>query len=180
MTLDTLKKARVVFDRFHVMNQINEAIERVRWEEQRSNKILKKSRFLWLKNPKNLTASQSARLQALKKLDLRTAKAYQIKLALARFWEIADPAEAISYLKRWYFWATHSRLGPVIHAARTIKCYWQGIVNFLDARVTNGMIEGLNSKIKTAMKRAYGFKQVNYLRTIIYLVAGRLTFSHPQ
>ncbi|MCJ7487576.1 MAG: transposase, partial [Candidatus Aminicenantes bacterium] len=42
-------------------------------------------------------------------------------LALARFWEIADPAEAISYLKRWYFWATHSRLQPVIHAARTIK-----------------------------------------------------------
>lgn len=177
---ESLKRARVVFDRFHVMNQINEAIEKVRWEEQRSNKILKKSRFLWLKNPENLTASQSARLQALKKLDLRTAKAYQIKLALARFWEIADPAEAISYLKRWYFWATHSRLGPVIHAARTIKAYWKGIINFLDARVTNGMIEGLNSKIKTAMKRAYGFKQARYLRIIIYLVVGRLTFSHPQ
>ena len=176
----SLKKARVVFDRFHVMNQINEAIERVRWEEQRQNKILKKSRFLWLKNPKNLTAGQEARLAALKKLDLRTARAYQIKLALARFWEIADPEEAISYLKRWYFWATHSRLGPVIHAARTIKCYWRGIVNFLDARVTNGMVEGLNSKIKTAMKRAYGFKQVGYLRTIIYLVTGRLTFSYPQ
>ncbi len=175
-----LNQSRVVFDRFHVMNQMNEAIEEVRWEEQRANKILKKSRFLWLKNPENLTVGQSARLQALKRLDLKTAKAYQIKLALARFWEIADPAEAISYLKRWYFWATHSRLGPVIHAARTIKCYWQGIVNFLDSRVTNGMIEGLNSKIKTAMKRAYGFKQASYLKTIIYLVAGRLTFSHPQ
>jgi transposase len=175
-----LNQSRVVFDRFHVMNQMNEAIEEVRWEEQRSNKILKKSRFLWLKNPENLTAGQSARLQALKKLDLRTAKAYQIKLALARFWEIADPAEAISYLKRWYFWATHSRLAPVIKAARTIKCYWKGIVNFLDSRVTNGMIEGLNSKIKTAMKRAYGFKQASYLKTIIYLVAGRLTFSYPQ
>lgn len=175
-----LNQSRVVFDRFHVMNQMNKAIEEVRREEQRSNKILKKSRFLWLKNPDNLTVSQSARLQALKKLDLRTAKAYQIKLALARFWEIADPAAAVAYLKRWYFWATHSRLGPVIRAARTIKNYWQGIVNFLEARVTNGMIEGLNSKIKTAMKRAYGFKQASYLKTIIYLVAGRLTFSHPQ
>lgn len=175
-----LHQSRVVFDRFHVMNQMNEAIEEVRWEEQRSNKILKKSRFLWLKNPANLTVSQSARLQALKRLDLKTAKAYQIKLALARFWEIADPAEAMSYLKRWYFWATHSRLAPVIKAARTIKYYWQGILNFLDSRVTNGMIEGLNSKIKTAMKRAYGFKQASYLKTIIYLVAGRLTFSHPQ
>jgi len=177
---ESLKRARVVFDRFHVMNQLNKAIERVRWEEQRENKALKKSRFLWLKNPENLTPKQEARLQALKRLDLKTARAYQIKLALARFWEIANPAEAMSYLKRWYFWATHSRLKPVIYAARTIKTYWQGIINFLDARVTNGMIEGLNSKIKTAMKRAYGFKHVGYLRTIIYLVAGRLTFSDPQ
>jgi len=175
-----LKNARVVFDRFHVMNRVNKAIELVRREEQRDNEALKKSRFLWLKNPKNLTAKQEARLETLKWLDLRTARAYQIKLALARFWEIADPAEALSYLKRWYFWATHSRLQPVIQAARTIKHYWKGVVNFLDARVTNGMVEGLNSKIKTAMKRAYGFKHVGYLRTIIYLVAGRLTFTYPH
>ncbi len=103
---ESLKRARVVFDRFHVMNQLNKAIERVRWDEQRENKALKKSRFLWLKNPENLTPKQEARLQALKRLDLKTARAYQIKLALARFWEIANPAEAMSYLKRWYFWAT--------------------------------------------------------------------------
>lgn len=175
-----LKKALVVFDRFHVMNQLNTALEIVRREEQRDNEVLTKSRFLWLKNPKNLTDNQEARLEALKRLDLRTARAYQIKLALARFWEIADPAEAVSYLKRWYFWATHSRLQPVIQAARTIKRYWKGVIGFLDARVTNGMVEGLNSKIKTAMKRAYGFKHVGYLRTIIYLVAGRLTFTYPQ
>jgi transposase len=175
-----LKDSRVVFDRFHVMNQINKALEAVRREEQQDNGVLKKSRFLWLKNPKNLTTRQEVRLQALKRLDLKTARAYQIKLALARFWEMADPAEAVAYLKRWYFWATHSRLQPVIQAARTIKRYWKGVVSFLDARVTNGMVEGLNSKIKTAMKRAYGFKHVGYLRTIVYLVAGRLTFSYPQ
>lgn len=175
-----LRDSRVVFDRFHVMNQINKALEAVRREEQQDNGVLKKSRFLWLKNPKNLTTRQEVRLQALKRLDLKTARAYQIKLALARFWEMSDPAEAVAYLKRWYFWATHSRLQPVIQAARTIKRYWKGVVSFLDARVTNGMVEGLNSKIKTAMKRAYGFKHVGYLRTIVYLVAGRLAFSHPQ
>lgn len=175
-----LRDSQVVFDRFHVMNQINKALEAVRREEQQDNGVLKKSRFLWLKNPKNLTTRQEVRLQALKRLDLKTARAYQIKLALARFWEMSDPAEAVAYLKRWYFWATHSRLQPVIQAARTIKRYWKGVVSFLDARVTNGMVEGLNSKIKTAMKRAYGFKHVGYLRTIVYLVAGRLAFSHPQ
>lgn len=175
-----LSKAVVVFDRFHVMNQINKALEAVRREEQRENAVLKNSRFLWLKNPKNLTTRQEARLSELKRLDLRTARAYQIKLALARFWEIADPGEAVAYLKRWYFWATHSRLQPVIQAARTIKRYWKGVVNFFNVRVTNGMVEGLNSKIKTAMKRAYGFKHVAYLRTIIYLVAGKLSFDYPQ
>jgi len=71
-----------------------------------------------------------------------------------------------------------SRLVPVIQAARTIKRYWKAVIGFLDARVTNGIVEGLNSKIKTAMKRAYRFKQVSYLRTIIYLAAGRLTFNY--
>lgn len=175
-----LKDSRVVFDRFHVMNQINKALETVRREEQSHNSVLKKSRFLWLKNPKNLTARQEVRLRMLKRLDLKTVRAYHLKLALARFWDMADPAEAVAYLKRWYFWATHSRLQPVIQAARTIKRYWKGVISFLETRVTNGMVEGLNSKIKTAMKRAYGFKHADYLRTIVYLVVGRLTFSYPQ
>ena len=175
-----LHEALVVFDRFHVMAQMNMAVETVRRQEQAENAALKKSRFLWLKNPANLTSGQEARLEALKRLDLKTTRAYQIKLALARFWELRQPDRAIAYLKRWYYWATHSRLEPVIRAARTIKRYWKGVVGYLNARVTNGVVEGLNSKIKTAMKRAYGFKQVDYLRTIVYLVAGRLTFNYPH
>jgi transposase len=172
-------EAMVIFDRFHVMNLFNNALEAVRRDEQRENRIFIKRCFLWLKNPKNLTGNQEARIEALKRLDLRTAWAYQIKLALARFWEIRNPFQAVAYLKRWFFWA-HSLLEPVIRAARTIKCYWKGGINFLDARVTNGTVEGLNSKIKTAMKRAYGFKQVIYLQTIAYLVAGRLIFGYPS
>ena len=163
-----LAEATVVFDRFHVMNLFNNALEAVQRDEQRENRILKKSRFLWLNNPKNLTGNQEARLEALKRLDLRTARAYQIKLALSRFWEIRNPLKAVAYLKRCFFWATHSRLWPVIRAARTVKCYWKGVINLLDARVTNGTEEGLSSKIETAVKRAYGFKQVVYLRTIFF------------
>lgn len=169
--------ANVVFDRFHIMKQINKAIEKVRWAEQKTNKELKKTRFLWLKNPKNLTEKQTGQLVDLKKLDLKTARAYQIKLALSRFWEIKEPKEAGHYLKKWYFWATHSRLDPIIEVARGIKRYWQGVINYTLARITNGVVEGLNSKIKTAMKRAYGFKQTQYLRTIVYLVAGKLCFD---
>ena len=175
-----LSQTQVVFDRFHIMSMMNKAIEKVRWMEQKDNRALKKTRYLWLKNPKNLTELQAERLEALKGLDLKTARAYHIKLALARFWELKQPVYAAHYLKRWYFWATHSRLKPVIEVAKAIKRYWDGVVGYTLSRITNGVVEGLNSKIKTAMKRAYGFKQVNYLRTIVYLVAGKLTFNYPH
>ena len=72
--------------------------------------------------------------------DLKTARAYHIKLALARFWDIRDPDEAEAYLKRWYFWATHNRLDTVIEVARGIKNYWQGVINYTKARITNGCV----------------------------------------
>lgn len=172
--------AHVVFDRFHIMKLMNKAIEKVRWMEQKGNSDLKKTRYLWLKNPKNLTPQQAKRLAELKGLDLKTARAYHIKLALSRFWEMTDPVNAAHYLKRWYFWATHSRLKPVIEVAKSIKRYWTGVISFTLSRITNGVVEGLNSKIKTAMKRAYGFKHVTYLRTIVYLVAGKLIFDYPH
>jgi len=172
-----IPQASVVFDRFHIMKQMNKAIEKVRWAEQKTNKDLKKTRFIWLKNPKNLTEQQAEKLSCLKKYDLKTARAYHIKLALARFWDIKDSKESEAYLKKWYFWATHSRLAPVIEVAHGIKSYWQGVINYTKFRITNGVVEGLNSKIKTAMKRAYGFKQTEYLKTIVYLVVGKLCFD---
>lgn len=172
-----LSQAQVVFDHFHIMHQLNKAIEKVRWLEQKENKALKKTRYLWLRNPHNLTAEQVGQLEELKRLDLKTARAYHIKLALARFWELKDPAQAARYLKRWYFWATHSRLKPIIEVAKAIKRYWNGVISYTLSRITNGVVEGLHSKIKTAMKRAYGFKHVTYLRTIVYLVAGKLCFN---
>lgn len=78
-----MPRASVVFDRFHIIKQMNKAIEKVRWAEQKENKELKKTGFIWLKNPRNLTETQAEQLTELKKLDLKTARAYQIKLALS-------------------------------------------------------------------------------------------------
>jgi transposase len=70
-------------------------------------------------------------------------------------------------------------LEPVKKVAATIKRHWEGVLHFITSRITAGIVEGLNSKIKTAMKRAYGFESVMYLRTIIYLDAGKLNFPPP-
>jgi transposase len=169
-----LPQAAITFDRYHVMALINYAIDEVRRQEAREVEGLKATRYLWLRNPENLSAGQRRQLRSLKRLDLKTARAYHLKLALQRFWSFSYVASAAKYLRRWYRWATHSRLEPMIRAAKAIKRHWRGVLAFIESRITNGIVEGLTSKIKTALKRAYGFKSFLYYRTIIYLVAGKL------
>ena len=171
--------AAVTYDRFHVMMLMNRAVDAVRRREVKENAALQGSCYLWRKNPETLRASERERLWRIQALDTKTGRAYQIKLALQRVWTYKMREEAEAYLKRWFFWATHSRLQPVIDVAWTIRRHWRGVLNFVTSRFTTGVVEGLNSKIKTAMKRAYGFKAFRYLRTIIYLVAGKLTLPSP-
>jgi transposase len=169
-----LPQAGITFDRYHVMALVNRAVDEVRRAEAREVEGLKATRYLWLKNPEALTLTQQAAFRAVKQLDLKTGRAYHIKLALRRFWDFRYPKVAARYLRRWYFWATHSRLVPVIEAANAIRRHWAGVLAFIRSRITNGIVEGLNSKIKTALKRAYGFKTFETYRTIIYLIAGKL------
>ena len=104
---NTFPNASITFDKFHVMKLMNDAIDKVRREEQSHNILLKKTRYLWLKNPENLSVMQNEAFRPLKDLRLKTLRAYNIKLALRDFWN-QDPHSAGGYLKRWYFWATHS------------------------------------------------------------------------
>jgi transposase len=99
------------------MNQMNKGLETIRREDQRENQDLNKCRLLWLKMLMNLADTPVARLATLKKLDLKPARAYQIKMVLACLQEIRDPGKALTYLKSWYIWATQSRLKPIIKAA---------------------------------------------------------------
>jgi len=165
----------LVFDRYHVMVMINHAVDLVRRNEYKEQKVLKNTRYLWLKNAPHLTQKQRRAIDSLSNLNLKTSRAYRIKEALRQLWSCQNREEAERYLKKWYFWATHSRLDPIIHFAKTVKEHGMGILNYFHSKITNGIIEGINSKIKTAMKRAYGFKSFRYLRTIVYLVAGKLS-----
>ena len=180
---DTFPKAAITFDKFHVMKAINEGVDEVRRMEQKTRPELHKSRYVWLKNPGNLRQSQKDTLERLdvKKLNLKTARAYHIKLT---FQDLYDQSRrsAEAFLKRWYFWATHSRLQPMIDAARTIKRHWDGILQWFDSRISNGILEGLNSLIQAAKAKARGYRSTRNLVTIIYLIAGKLnvTLTHSQ
>jgi transposase len=169
-----LPTAAITFDRYPVMALLNRAADEVRRQEAREVAGLKATGYLWLKNPENLTATQRAALHTVRRWDLKTARAYHVKLALWRFWTFRYPQAAERSLQRWYFWATHTRLPPVVERAKTIKRHGRGVLAFIRSRITNGTVEGLTSKITMALKRAYRFKTFENYLTIIYLVAGKL------
>jgi transposase len=171
---ETFPAAVMVFDHFHVIKLLNDTINRIRLAEARENGELKETKFLWLKNPDNLTAEQKQRFLHVKDLDIRTAKAYQFKLAIQRTWEL-PPQAARRYLQRWIAWAERCNLPEMAKLAKSVRDHLDGIVESVRQRVTSGYAEGLNNKIRTAFRRAYGFKAKEYRDTMIYLVAGGLS-----
>ena len=106
---ESLPNANITFDRFHVVKILNEAVDEVRRQEQKETSELKNTRYIFLKNPENLTRSQTEKLEKLKlkNQNLKTMRAYQIRLNFQEFWNQPEE-EAEGYLKRWYFWATHT------------------------------------------------------------------------
>ncbi len=106
-------------------------------------------------------------------------RAYNTKLSLQTIWSIEDKEASIKYLKRWYFRATHSRLEPIIKTAIAIKKHWNGVINFIDLKVTNGLLEGLNSSIQALKKSGRGYQNTQIFMTMIYLRLGQLQFNLP-
>jgi len=176
---ENFPKAEITYDKFHVMKLVNEAVDQVRREEQVGNALLKRTRYIWLKNPHNLTSKQKKSLGNLKDMNLKTVRAYNIKLSLQIFWNVEDINTAVKYLKKWYFWSTHSRLEPIIAAAKSIKSHWTGVINYIQSHVTNGILEGLNSSIQTLKRTARGYKNIKNFMTMVYLRLGQLNFRLP-
>jgi transposase len=176
---ENLPEAAVTFDKFHAVKIVNDAVDQVRRGEQKHQRLLKGTRYIWLRNPDNLSERQRATLDALPTRHLKTARAYQIRLAFQELYQQDTPKQAAQYLKRWYFWATHSRLPPMIDAAYTVKRHWDGILRWFDSRIANGLIEGINSLIQAAKAKARGYRSIRNLKTMVYLLAGKLDLRLP-
>jgi len=130
---ESLPNAAITFDRFHAVRIINEAVDEVRRAEQKGQSLLRGTRYIWLRNPANLSERQRATLEALPTRHLRTGRAYQIRLAFQDLYDQPSTGAATAYLRKWYFWATHSRLDPMIDAAHTVKRHWDGILRWFDS-----------------------------------------------
>jgi transposase len=170
--------ADLTFDKFHIVKIVNEAVDEVRRCETKDNPWLKGTRYLWLKNPGNLSIKQRNKLDSLKDLHSKTSRAYAIKLSFQGLFEQPDINTAQVYLKKCYWWASHSRLEPVTKSAKTVKTHWNGILNWFNSRMNNGVLEGINSLIQAAKAKARGYRTINNLVTMCYIIAGKLDFSN--
>ena len=174
-----LPKAEITFDKFHILKIINEAVDKVRKQEVSTNKLLTGTRYIWLKNYKNLTVKQKETLEKLSmsKMNIKTMRAYNIRQSFQEVYQANSQEKFLTYLKKWYFWATHSRLEPMIKAAKTIKRHWDGVVRWYESKINNGILEGLNSVIQAAKSKARGYKTFKNYKIIVYLLTGKLDFS---
>lgn len=171
--------ATLVFDRFHIMQQLLRAVDDVRRDEARELRktnpdLLKRTRYLWLKNPERLTDPQRARLGYLEKLNLRCHRAYLLKEAFREFFEYQHKGWARRFLSQWFWWATHSRLKPMRDFAWTLRRHEQDILNYFEIRIDNGAVEGMNNKAKVVSHRCYGFRTASTYITALYHCLGKL------
>ena len=175
---EQLPNAAVTFDKFHVVGLVSAAVDEVRRLERKDHPELAGSRYIWLKNPGNLSANQKITLAAfdLPRSHLKTARAYQIRLAFQDFY-LQPPDQAEAYLNKWYFWATHSRLQPIIDAAKTIRRHQAGILRWFSSKINNGILEGINSLVQAAKAKARGYRSHRNFASIIYLIAGKLDLT---
>jgi transposase len=176
---ETLPEAAVTFDKFHAVKIVNDAVDQVRRSEQKRQSLLRGTRYIWLRNPANLSDRQQATLASLPTRHLQTARAYQIRLAFQDLYQQDNTEQAGRYLKKWYFWATHSRLLPMVEAAHTIKRHWDGILRWFNSKIANGLIEGINSLVQAAKAKARGYRTIRNLKAMVYLLAGKLDLKLP-
>lgn len=178
-------KAQIVFDRFHVQRLVSDALDEVRRAQVRflglseQGRAIKHSRFALLKNPWNLTREQKQKLSDLQRTNAPLYRAYLLKETLAQALDYRQPGHARRALEDWLAWASRSRLKPFVKAARTIRKHFDGIVAYFKERLTNGIVEGFNNKLRMIARRAFGFHSPEPLIAMLYLCCGGIQLHPP-
>jgi transposase len=172
---DNLPNATMTFDRYHIMAHLSAAVDEVRRAEARTAPELAKTRWLWLKNRSNLDAAQLRLLNWLTRpsSQLATARAHRWREDFQAFYA-QDSADAEDYLTRWCAGAMRSRLQPLKDFVALVRTHWTGILAWHRSHVTNGLLEGTNSLVQAAKARARGYRNKDYMITIIYLIGAKL------
>ena len=171
--------SKIVFDKFHVVQHMTNAVDLVRRSENRTlreagDESLVGSKYLWLYGSENLPEKHRERFDSLHALHLKTGRAWALKESLRTLWDNRSLIWAQTHWASWDSWATRSRLKPVVAVAGMIRRHLTNVMTYFRHRITNAVAEGLNSKIQGIKKRAFGFRNKENFKTAIYFHCGGL------
>jgi transposase len=178
-------QAEIVFDRFHVARLANDAVTEVRREEARKlepseRATLKGTRWILLKRRQRLDADQAATLAGIKHTNTPVYRASLLKESFLDIFSTKSHQDAEQRLKEWLAWACRSRLKPFVRLGRTVRKHFDGILAFIDSRLTNARLEGMNNKIRLLSHRAFGFHSSAPLIATIYLCCSAIELPELQ
>jgi transposase len=182
---EALPNARITFDKFHVVAHASAAVDRTRRLEQRSDPSLKGLRWTLLRDRDHLSRDARADLDALlaNAASKRTAHAWLYREHLRDILDRKQINVASAMLKQWCTNVLRSRVEPMKDVARMIRAHFDGIVAWAQTRQTNGFIEALNGLFQAAKRKARGYTRFSTMRTVLFLIAGKLDFGtlnpHP-
>ena len=172
---ECLPNVRRIVDKFHVARHANEAVDKAGKTEGRSNPLLKRTKYLWLRNEESLTELQVETKRNLTRQRLKTGRACRMREVLQDIYtDSRTPSEAWVRLHRLCSWMMHSRLEPMKDFARMIRRHFAGIVAYFKHPYTNAVLEGADSVIQNVKRRARGFRNMDHFATMIYLTCGKL------
>ncbi len=176
---EELPNARITFDKFHVVWHANAAVDKMRRIEQRGDKSLKGMRWSLLKDRASLHPEAAADLDALiaRMTTVRTARAWVYKEQLREILERKQINVVRDMLQHWCTCVMRSKVEPMKEVAAMVRRHLEGIVAWAQTRQTNGFLEALNGLFQAAKRRARGFASFDTIRTVIFLIAGKLDFS---
>jgi transposase len=173
-----LPDAAIVFDHFHVVKLMNEKLTALRRDlfreatAQLDKHVLKGTRWLLLKNPENLNEEKNepARLEEALRLNEPLATAYYLKEDLRLFWEQPSKSAARRFLQSWCDRALSTGIKQLMTMAHTLLVHAYGLLAFFDHPISTGPLEGINNKIKTLQRQAYGLRDYVYFKLSIYAI----------
>jgi transposase len=181
---DALPKADIVFDRFHIAWHLGGAVDRTRIDEAKrlkkaGDRTLVGSKPLFLMRPEKMGPARRARYEELMKADLATSRAWALKEAFRRFFDLEDPGQGRPFFDRWKRSVQEAGNAPMKRVAKMLERYFYGVQNYLVHRTTNSAAEGANSLVQEIKFAARGFRTFEGFRTAILFFLGKLDL-YPQ
>lgn len=172
-----MPNAKIIIDKFHVIKYFNDALNKTLRDDIKAGYQFKKTKYIWMKNRENLTEKQASKFESISKKNSKTARAYQMKIAMQEIYRLTDKQEATIEFKKLIRWLKLSRNEHMKKLAKTLENHFDNILNYFDDRLTNAILEGINNITQNIKTNARGFRNPEYFKTMIYFYSGDFNIS---